>query len=64
VEWVSGAAKDKKMVVQVINIASGTQGTDNSVRENDIIILTPGGGVGPYNTGCTTQYGTQFAQSW
>lgn len=51
------------MTVQVINI-SNTPEADSDVKENDLIILTPGGGVGPYNTGCLLQYGSQYAKSW
>ncbi|PKS07400.1 hypothetical protein jhhlp_006002 [Lomentospora prolificans] len=63
VQWLTGAAAGKKMTVQVINI-SNTPEADSDVKENDLIILTPGGGVGPYNTGCLLQYGSQYAKSW
>ncbi|CAI4215691.1 unnamed protein product [Parascedosporium putredinis] len=37
---------------------------ESDVKLNDLIILTPGGGVGPYNTGCQLQYGAQYANAW
>ena len=51
------------MVVQIINIAN-TPGADSDVQLDDLIILTPGGGVGPYNTGCQLQYGARYAGAW
>ena len=37
-------------------------GAGGDVKRNDLILLTPGGGVGPLSTGCTAQYGNGF--SW
>jgi len=62
-QWLTGAASGKKMVVQIINIAN-TPGADSDVQLDDLIILTPGGGVGPYNTGCQLQYGARYAGAW
>jgi hypothetical protein len=56
VEWRSNAARGKKMIVQVV-----TPGfTAGSVKVNDLIILTPGGGVGPDSSGCAKQYGDSY----
>jgi len=53
VRWTSGAARAKTMVVQAINV--GPAGGD--VGADDVIVLTPGGGVGPNSGGCKSQYG-------
>jgi len=45
------------MVVQAINNFNGSSG---DVGRNDIVILTPGGGVGPNDAGCRYQYGTTW----
>lgn len=57
--WTSGGAQGKQMVVQIINQATGgDDGKGNGeVRNDDIVILTPGGGTGPYESGCLKQYG-------
>ncbi len=57
--WTSGAAAGKQMVVQAINAATGT----GSVTANDMVILTPGGGVGPHSKGCEKQYGATWGQT-
>ncbi len=44
------------MIVQTV--IPGTARTP--VKANDMIILVPGGGVGPEATGCTGQYGTDY----
>jgi hypothetical protein len=44
------------MIVQTI--FPGTTGGD--VRANDLIILIPGGGVGPGGGACTKQYGNSY----
>lgn len=62
-EWLSGAAIERKMVVQVVNVADSA-GPDGDVNEGDLIILTPGGGVGPSIEGCQAQYGLQYADAW
>jgi hypothetical protein len=54
--WSSGNANGKSMVVQIINSFSPS----GDVGANDIILLTPGGGVGPNNAGCRYQYGTSW----
>jgi Glycosyl hydrolase family 45 len=54
VQWVSGKAEGKKMIVQILTPGGSGQG----VKDNDLIILTPGGGVGPLNGGCKNQYGS------
>ena len=56
IQWLSGYAAGKKMVVQIVT--PGAKAGD--VKDNDLIILTPGGGVGPLNTGCKSQYGGNF----
>jgi len=56
--WTSGNARGKKMVVQAIN--AGTPG--GNVGKDDIVILTPGGGVGDHEDGCKRQYGN--SNSW
>ncbi|KAM7203935.1 glycoside hydrolase [Rhypophila sp. PSN 637] len=58
--WTSGAAKGKQMVVQVINsFGSGT----NDVKGNDMVILAPGGGAGPNEAGCRSQYGRNWGSN-
>ncbi len=54
--WTSGNATGKRMVVQAINVA----GTSGDVGADDIVVLTPGGGVGPNDAGCRAQYGTTW----
>jgi hypothetical protein len=49
--WLQGPAQGKRMQVQVINDGGET---DNG---REFVILTPGGGVGPNEKGCATQYG-------
>ncbi|KAL1898253.1 hypothetical protein Sste5346_003660 [Sporothrix stenoceras] len=56
--WTSGQAAGKQMIVQAINIGSPS----GNVGSNDIVILTPGGGVGPNSAGCRNQYGTSWGQ--
>lgn len=56
IQWVSGAASGKKMIAQVVTPG----GTGGNVKNGDIIILTPGGGVGPFASGCTNQYGSSY----
>ena len=51
--WTSGAARGKSMVVQAINVAP----TGGDVKADDVIVLTPGGGVGTSGGGCKAQYG-------
>ncbi|SPN98618.1 uncharacterized protein DNG_01663 [Cephalotrichum gorgonifer] len=62
-QWTSGAAAGKKIVVQVVNIAESS-GTGNDIGAGDLILITPGGGVGPHPEGCRAQYGQRFANSW
>lgn len=56
VEWTSGSAQNKTMIVQIV----GPGTASGSVTTGDLIILTPGGGVGPTPAGCTNQYGTSY----
>ncbi|KAK4444909.1 RlpA-like double-psi beta-barrel-protein domain-containing protein-containing protein [Podospora aff. communis PSN243] len=58
--WTTGAAAaaNKSMIVQIVTPG----GASGNIRQGDLIILTPGGGVGPLSAGCTNQYGTGF--SW
>jgi len=53
--WTSGAARNKQMIVQIINKAPV-----GNLKANDMIILTPGGGAGPNEAGCRTQYGMNW----
>lgn len=62
-EWLSGAAAGRTMVLQVVNIADGA-GPAGDVAEGDLIVLTPGGGVGPWTAGCTAQYGLRYEDAW
>ncbi|KAK3377633.1 beta-1,4-endoglucanase [Podospora didyma] len=57
--WTSGNAKGKSMVVQAINLFDAT----GDVKNGDIVILTPGGGSGPNEVGCRSQYGKTWGQS-
>lgn len=50
-EWTDGPSRNKQMHVQVINDGGET---DNG---RDFVILMPGGGVGPNEKGCDTQFG-------
>ncbi|KAK0715108.1 RlpA-like double-psi beta-barrel-protein domain-containing protein-containing protein, partial [Lasiosphaeris hirsuta] len=56
VNWTSGGAVNKTMIVQIVTPG----GAGGDVKKNDLIILTPGGGVGPLSSGCTNQYGNSF----
>ena len=58
VEWLEGAAgdKDKRMIVQTVY--PGGEGGD--VVSDDLIILTPGGGLGPVGSACRAQYGRDY----
>jgi hypothetical protein len=58
IQWLSGQAAGKKMIAQVVTPG----GRGNGIVDNDIIILTPGGGVGPFANGCRNQYGNSY--SW
>jgi hypothetical protein len=54
--WLSGQAAGKKMIVQIVTPG----GKGGNVKDNDLIILTPGGGLGPFANGCKNQYGSNF----
>ena len=54
--WTDGKAAGKSMIVQSINIFSETDKI--SVSRDDIVILTPGGGVWGSGSGCMSQYGS------
>lgn len=56
--WTSGQAAGKQMVVQAINVGAPS----GSVGARDVVVLTPGGGVGPNAAGCRHQYGTSWGQ--
>ncbi len=56
--WLSGNAAGKRMIVQVLTPG----GAGDPIKKDDLIIMTPGGGVGPLNAGCRAQYGNQY--SW
>ncbi|KAH8891786.1 barwin-like endoglucanase [Thozetella sp. PMI_491] len=55
-QWTSGNAQGKRMIVQAIDLTTGS----SNVGSGDVVILTPGGGVGPYDSGCRSQYGTSW----
>ncbi|KAM7189618.1 RlpA-like double-psi beta-barrel-containing domain containing protein [Rhypophila sp. PSN 637] len=58
--WKSGTpAAGKKMQVQIINIG----GDKTTSSANDLIIYTPGGGVGPVYDGCRQQYGKSWGRT-
>jgi hypothetical protein len=54
--WRSGNARNKKMVVQSLNVAKA----EGDVGKDDIIIMVPGGGYGPNEGGCKAQYGANW----
>lgn len=56
--WTSGNAKGKQMIVQSIN-SFGEAGSGD-VKPSDIVIMTPGGGNGPNDSGCRNQYGRNW----
>ncbi|KAK4188311.1 glycoside hydrolase family 45 protein [Podospora australis] len=57
VQWLTGQAANKTMVVQIVTPG----GSGGDVKKNDLIILTPGGGLGPLSMGCPNQYGSNYA---
>ncbi|KAK0625881.1 RlpA-like double-psi beta-barrel-protein domain-containing protein-containing protein [Immersiella caudata] len=57
--WTDGAAVGKRIQVQVINEGGSVQ---EGVRQ--FIILTPGGGVGPNDKGCTEQWGYDWGRQY
>ncbi|KAK0716274.1 RlpA-like double-psi beta-barrel-protein domain-containing protein-containing protein [Lasiosphaeris hirsuta] len=59
VTWKSGNASGKQMLVQAVNNFEPA----GDVKIGDIVILTPGGGNGPNETGCRSQYGKNWGQS-
>ena len=56
VQWVSGEAQGKHMIVQILTPG----GTGGPVKDKDLIIMTPGGGLGPLAAGCAAQYGNNI----
>ncbi len=58
VMWLSGNSAGKRMIVQVLTPG----GSGGPVKKDDLIILIPGGGVGPLSSGCRAQYGNSY--SW
>ncbi|KAI0015444.1 RlpA-like double-psi beta-barrel-protein domain-containing protein-containing protein [Xylariomycetidae sp. FL0641] len=56
--WRSGAARGKRMVVQVHNIVQ--TGSGPGATDADWIIAVPGGGSGVNQLGCRAQYGTNW----
>lgn len=58
VNWLSGNAVGKTMVVQIVTPGGG----GGNITKDDLIILTPGGGLGPFDQGCARQYGNSY--SW
>ncbi|KAK1750365.1 glycoside hydrolase [Echria macrotheca] len=59
ITWTSGAARGKTLIAQVVNNFEAT----DSLKSNDIVILTPGGGSGGNDGGCRSQYGTNWGDS-
>ncbi|KEZ43949.1 hypothetical protein SAPIO_CDS4147 [Scedosporium apiospermum] len=55
-EWTSGAARGKKIIVQIVSPGKAA----GNVGGNDLIIYTPGGGAGPFNSGCERQFGAGY----
>ncbi|KAK0672626.1 family 45 putative glycoside hydrolase [Cercophora samala] len=56
-QWLNGGAANKTMIVQVVTPG----GAGGDVKRGDMIILTPGGGVGPLGAaGCNGMYGGGF----
>lgn len=53
-KWTDGPSQGKRVVVQIIN-EGGKVEKDGSGRE--FILLMPGGGVGPNQAGCKSQFG-------
>jgi len=58
-QWIDGPASGKKVQVQVINEGGNTE---NNSRQ--FILLTPGGGVGPNDKGCSTQFGYDWGKQY
>ncbi|OAA65697.1 Barwin-like endoglucanase [Niveomyces insectorum RCEF 264] len=58
VDWLSGNAAGKSMIVQIVTPG----GAGNNITKDDLIILTPGGGLGYFTQGCSRQYGNSY--SW
>ncbi len=58
--WTSGDAEGKRMVVQVVDTTGDNPDPNSSVQKSDVILMTPGGGVGQFDSGCRTQYGTSW----
>ncbi|OIW32953.1 barwin-like endoglucanase [Coniochaeta ligniaria NRRL 30616] len=56
VQWLSGNAAGKRMIVQILTPG----GSGGDVKRDDLIILIPGGGLGPLNSGCPRQYGNSY----
>ena len=54
--WTSRNARGKQMIVQALN----TFDPAGDVKANDVVILAPGGGSGPNETGCRNRYGTTW----
>jgi hypothetical protein len=59
--WTSGPGAGKSMVVQALDIFTAGGSGSGTLEANDIVILTPGGGTGPYDSGCRNQYGTSWS---
>lgn len=59
ITWKSGNANGKQMIVQAVNNFEVSKDAPD-VKANDIVILTPGGGNGPNESGCRNQYGRNW----
>jgi hypothetical protein len=53
ITWLNGGAEGKRMIAQVLTPG----GSAGDIRRDDLILLVPGGGLGPLNQGCPNQYG-------
>ena len=53
ITWQSGPAAGKQMIAQVVTPG----GSGGDIKRNDLIVLIPGGGLGPLSAGCPAQYG-------
>src|SRR3569833_1794395 len=56
VQWLSGGAQDKKMIVQILTPG----GSGGDMKKNDLIFLVPGGEQGPLKTKNPTQKSNNF----
>jgi len=60
VQWLSGGATGKHMILQIVTPG----GEGHGIKKGDLVILTPGGGLGPLNKGCSAQFGRSYDSAW